>query len=86
MRSEDMERMITKKELKAIRKVLSMNRFDFADFVGVSESHIAKSEGRHKNAYQISEQLDKRIKNKLESINVSLEEVLSIAKKEGWIK
>lgn len=81
-----MERMITKQEMKAIRKVLSMNRFDFADFVGYHESHIAKSEGRHNASYPISSNLDRKIKEKLQSIGVSIEEVLKIAKKEGYIK
>lgn len=81
-----MERLITKKELRAIRKVLSMNRTDFASFIGVSESHIGRSEGRHKDAYDVSEQLDKKVKDKLQSINISIEEVLQIAKREGLIK
>lgn len=81
-----MERMITKKEIKAIRKVLSMNRYEFADFIGLSESHVAKSEGTHEASYPVSKNFDSRVKTKLESIGVSIEEVLKIARKEGWLK
>lgn len=81
-----MER-ITKQELKAIRKALGMNRYEFADFIQVSESHIAKSEGKDTtpSAYGISRNLDTKIREKLESINISLDEVIKIAKKEGWL-
>ena len=80
-----MNRKLTKKEFKAIREVLGLTQTEYAELLNVSLPHISRTEHNGKTSYDVSEKLDRLVKEKLESMGMNIEEVLEVAKKGGLV-
>jgi DNA-binding transcriptional regulator YiaG len=83
-----LEKKLSKKELKAVREVLGITQQEFALMLGISKAHLSRTEQRKdsKGAYEVSNNLDHLVKNKLKSMEIDLEEILEIARLRGMLK
>jgi DNA-binding transcriptional regulator YiaG len=80
------ERYLTKYELKAIRLVLGLNQWEWGNILGVSRSHVMRTEQENKFSYEVSRNFDRVVKDKLKQMNINLEEILEIARKRGLLQ
>lgn len=80
-----MKRKLTKVELKAVRLVLGLTQGEYAELLGVSKVHINRTEHNGASSYSVSEALDKKVKQKLEEMNMNIEEILEVAKRGGML-
>lgn len=77
-----MERKLSKKEFVGIRKVLGFTQVEFGEQLGVSKFHIIRTEGNNDSyGYDVSDSLDKKVKNLLERMGVNIEDILEIIEK-----
>lgn len=83
-----MERKLTKMELKAVRLVLALTLKEMAELLGVSISHLSRTEkdGTKDYSYNVSKKLDSKVKEVMERMEIDLEETLEIARKRGLLK
>jgi DNA-binding transcriptional regulator YiaG len=81
----NVERPLTKKEVRAIRLVLGVKQGEWGDMLGFSKSHILRTEQANKHSYEVSIKLDRAVKDKLKQMGVNPEEVLEIARKRGLL-
>lgn len=78
-----MDRKLTKKEVKQIRQSMGLTQVEFSEFLGISISHLQKTEQVNGTSkYEVSDKLDKLIKNKFKQIGVDIWELLTLVQGE----
>ncbi|MFX3624015.1 MAG: helix-turn-helix domain-containing protein [Ectobacillus sp.] len=82
-----MERKLTKQEFKAVRQVLGLTQVEFSELLGVSTIHVSRTERRPDgaNSYDVSMNLDKKVKDKLQEMGLDIEQILEVARKGGLL-
>jgi predicted transcriptional regulator len=71
-----MEQKMTKDEFVSIRKALGLTQKEMAEWLGVSTIHIIRTEGKGANGYDVSGNLDKKVKALLKKMGVDIHEIL----------
>lgn len=75
-----MKRKLTKQEFKLIREYLGYSQSQWAELLNVSLSHIKHTETNGAGSYDVSGPLDRKVKVKLEQLEINLEEILELVK------
>jgi DNA-binding transcriptional regulator YiaG len=76
------EQQMTNKEFKAIRKVMDWTQPVMAEVLNVSLSHVNKSENGN---YGLSAKMECKVKEALEKLGLTIEEVLKEARRSGLL-
>jgi hypothetical protein len=71
-----MERKLSKVEFKAIRKHLKLTSKDWAELLNVSHIHVRKIESFGTGGYEVTNNVDRKVKSTLEELGLNLEELL----------
>jgi predicted transcriptional regulator len=78
-----MDKKLSKKEFVGVRKVLGLTQVELSELLDVSLIHIRRTEGKGVNSYEVSNNLDKAIKEKLKQLGMNLDEILEVIHKGG---